>query len=103
MTRPGPMDWAIEDTWTAGPDIGTNTKLEPPTAIKDNGHYTERRFAPQITNYQLHRAGLLQRTLARMRCVNLQEMDATTPVCIRPLSMECAAELQPGCGSRQSA
>ena len=70
MTQPGPMDWATNDVWAAGPDAGDDTKLEPTAGQIGEGYYTGRRPSPQIRNWLDHRAGLLRRAVARSMLLN---------------------------------
>jgi hypothetical protein len=70
MTKPGDHPWAKDDVWTAGPDIGVNTKAAPPDANRDEGYYRQRRPGPDVLNWQLNRNALIQQTVARLAGMN---------------------------------
>ena len=67
MTKPGQHPWAKDDVWTAGPDVGLDTKAAPPQDQVDEGYYRGQRVAPDVFNWTVHRNALTFESLARMQ------------------------------------
>jgi hypothetical protein len=78
MTKPGFHPWAKDDVWTAGPDVGSDTKAAPPDANRDEGYYRQRRPGPDVFNWQINRNSLIQDTLARLQAANYQHVRTDT-------------------------
>lgn len=52
MTKPTePYDWATNASYAGGPDIGTDTKIEPPTVTVEDGWRGNQKPPPQYQNH----------------------------------------------------
>lgn len=91
--RPGPFPWAEDDLYTGGPDIGSPTKTAPLAAHRGDGYYRTRRPAPDILNWQLNRAHLLQKSVARMQVMNWYET-GLLPATLAGYTLESACHYQ---------
>lgn len=78
MTKPGPHPWATNDTFSAGPDIGSDAKTVPLAAHMEDGYYRGRRPAPDILNWQLNRNYLTHLSVARLQAANYQHIVTDT-------------------------
>lgn len=77
--KPGPHPWATNDTYAAGPDVGSDTKTQPLPVLQEDGYYRGRRPAPDLLNWKLNRSHLTQQSAARMQVAStaLIETDST--------------------------
>src|SRR5574342_216246 len=59
MSRPviQPLPWATDDDYTAGPEIGNPTKVEPTAGLAAQGWQPDHRPGAQHLNHIMHAAG----------------------------------------------
>ena len=74
--RPGDHPWATNDTFVAGPDIGSDSKTQTLQVHQEDGMYRSRRPAPDVYNWQLNRNFLTNRFLQKMLVTNWSIADS---------------------------
>lgn len=67
-----PPEWATSDNYSAGPDTGTPTKVDPASA--DNGFIRGVVAAPQHINFLMHDTNAATRRLLQIGLLHLREL-----------------------------
>jgi len=68
--RPGPHPWCTNAVWAAGPDVGSDAKIETTDALREEGYYRQQRPGPDTLNWQMNRGYLAHQFAAKMFAAN---------------------------------